>query len=448
MSSGILVPNTAGRIVRRLLLAGCLTLAFHPCGAEGGAASPPLPATDNAPGARTVWDLENVVGIALANHPLVHQADDETAAAAARKGQAGALYYPTVSLSTRYSEFEGFSSSTGRSFSTSAVNAGGNLSQVITDFGRRRAGLRRADSLLSASRETGKVTREEVAFRAKVAYFNILRARRILSVNRETVSQREALLRQAQAFYEAGIRARIDVARAEANLYQARAELTRAENELRVARITLLNRMGIDGPREFDLVDALATETFPGTTGDWVREAEENRPELLALVYRLRAAESALQAARAEHLPFLTANGGYGYSNEDFPLKKTHNISLLFEVPVFTGFLTSERVREAEATVSSARHAVTDERRRIRLEVEAGALSMEESRERIAAREKELEASGENLRLATGRYEVGAGDIIEMIDAQVQSTRADTGHIDALYDYSVSVAALLRAIGR
>lgn len=445
MSSGTLVANLAGRIVRGLLLAGCLVLVSHPCRA---AAAPAASPADSTSGARTVWDLGQAVTIALANHPLVQESADEIAAAAARRQQAESAYYPTVSLSSGVSEARTFSSSAGGSTSARVLEGGGRFSQVITDFGRRGAGLRRSDSLLSASKEEGRATHREVSFQAKVAYFNVLRARRILSVSRETVSQREALLRQAHAFYEAGIRARIDVARAEANLYQARSELTRAENESRVARITLLNRMGIDGPRDFDLVDALATETLPGTAGDWAREAEENRPQLRALLHRQRAAESALLAARAEHRPLLTANAGAGAAGEEFPLDREHDLSLRLEVPLFSGFLVSARVREADANLSSVKQAVIDLRRRIRLEVEAAALSMEESRERIAAREKELEASGENLRLATGRYEVGAGDIIEMIDAQVQSARADTGHIDALYDYSVSVAALLRAIGR
>jgi outer membrane protein TolC len=91
---------------------------------------------------------------------------------------------------------------------------------------------------------------------------------------------------------------------------------------------------------------------------------------------------------------------------------------------------------------------VTDFRRLVRLQVEQAALSVRAASERSDARRKEKEASEENLRLATGRYEVGAGDIIEMIDAQVQMARSDTDMIDALYDYSVSIASLLRAMGR
>jgi outer membrane protein TolC len=105
-------------------------------------------------------------------------------------------------------------------------------------------------------------------------------------------------------------------------------------------------------------------------------------------------------------------------------------------------------VAEAQANLDSARYAVTDFRRLVRLQVEQSALSIRAASERTDARRKENEASVENLRLATGRYEVGVGDIIEMIDAQVQMTGSDTGMINALYDYSVSVATLLRAMGR
>jgi outer membrane protein TolC len=400
------------------------------------------------PADNAVWDLDYVVRIALDRHPLVSQADADTQAAKARKGQAQSPYYPSIDLNTGYSYFKGYSSSTGRNFSATSLFGQGTLSQTITDFGRTGAAVDRADALLSSARESGKSVREDVVLDAKVAYYNILRAQRILSVNQETVKQRESLLRQAQAFYDAGIRARIDVARAEANLFQARAELTTSENNLQVARITLLNRMGVDGPRGFELVDTLAAESLPGTLEEWILEAEGNRPDLRSLLERERAAELALRGARAGYNPILTGNGAYGYSSNEFPLEQTYSVSALLSVPLFTGFLTREQVAEARAQLDSARYAVTDFRRLVRLQVEQAALSVRAARERSDARRKEKDASEENLRLATGRYQVGAGDIIEMIDAQVQMTRSDTDMIDALYDSSVSIASLLRAMGR
>ncbi|MFA6148543.1 MAG: TolC family protein [bacterium] len=402
-----------------------------------------------APASATIaWTVEQVSDIAVRNHPLVRQSEAETAAAVARKGQAESSWYPSVTLSTGYSRARTFSAQSEKSTTTPNEFLRGDLSMTLTDFGRTRASVGRSDALLSAARETGEVVREDVAYAAKVGYFNVLRAGRNFDVKKETLRQRESLLKQAQAYYEAGIRAKIDVARAEANLYDARAQVSQAENEVRVARITLLSRMGVEGPSDFLLSDSLAAESIPGTLADWIAEADRNRPELKALRERERAAAMGVRFARAGHLPTLAGIAGYGYAGDEPPLDQGYDIGVTLSVPLFSGFLVREQVKEAEASLSSVHHQLTDVRRLVILQVEQAAYGMSEATERIGARKKEREASDENLRLATARYEVGAGDIIEMIDAQVQMAQADTATIDAQYDYSVAVATLLRAFGR
>jgi outer membrane protein TolC len=421
--------------------------AFAAIAASAVAADNVAPAAGIA--APTVtWTVDQVADIAVRNHPLVRQSEAETAGAAARKGQAKSPWYPSMDLSTGYSRIRAFSNQEEESVTRQTEFLRGDLSMLLTDFGRTSASVNRSDALLSATREAGVTVREDVAFAAKVGYFNVLRAVRNLDVKRETLRQRESLLKQAEAYFEAGIRAKIDVARAEANLYDARAQVSQAANDVRVARITLLNRMGVEGPADFLLSDSLAAETIPGTLPDWIAEADRNRPELKSLRERERAAALGVRFARGGHLPRLAGTAGYGVAGDDPPLDQVYNVGVTLSVPLFSGFLVREQVKEAEASLSSARHQLTDVRRLVILQVEQAAYGVSEASERIEARKKEREASDENLRLATARYEVGAGDIIEMIDAQVQMTQADTSTIDAQYDYSVSVATLLRAVGR
>ena len=419
-----------------------------PRGEDAASPAPRAPAGDNAARPSAVWTLDDVVRIALARHPLVNRADAETRAAEARRGQAKSAYYPTVGIAAEYSRTRSFSGQPGASSTSEDESVEGTLTQVLADFGRRGASLDRAGALRDAARESGRSVRQDVAFAAKVAYFDVLRAGQILSVQKETVAQRESLVTRSNAYYDAGIRARIDVVRSEANLYAARADLASAESALKVARITLLRRMGIDWPTEYDLSYTGSTAGLDGGLAGWILEAEENRPGLKALMAQERAAENAVSAARAGRHPVLTGAGSYGYAADEPPLRQNYDVSVQLALPVFTGFLVREQIAEAEAVLASARSAVTDERRAVRLEVEEAALAVEETGRRIEARRKEKEASEENLRLATARYQVGAGDIIEMIDAQVQATRADTSLIEALFDRDVASARLLRAIGR
>ena len=139
---------------------------------------------------------------------------------------------------------------------------------------------------------------------------------------------------------------------------------------------------------------------------------------------------------------------GYGYGAEEVPLQQNYGLAVTLNYPLFSGFQTREQVKEASATISSTRYQFTEARRRVRLEVERSAYGVQEAQERLEARKKEREASEENLRLATARYEVGAGDIIEMTDAQAQMVQSDTETINSAFDYAVSHASLLRAMGR
>jgi len=85
---------------------------------------------------------------------------------------------------------------------------------MIYDFGRTGASVERADANAAVSRENAATTREDVAFGATVAFYNVLRAEKTLEFLKENLRQQELLYRQASAFYEAGVRAKIDVVRA------------------------------------------------------------------------------------------------------------------------------------------------------------------------------------------------------------------------------------------
>lgn len=404
--------------------------------------------TARSPEGSVTWSLDDVTSMALKNHPLILQSDADVAAAVARKGQARSAWYPSVNLSAGYERVRSFSAVNDRNVTTENEFARGVLDWMLFDFGRTGASVGRADANVAISRENAATTRENVAFVATVAYYNVLRAERTLEFQRENLRQQESLYRQASAFYEAGVRAKIDVVRAEANLYDARAQRIQAENGLRVARVTLLQRIGVDGPADFRLSGALPEQTLPGTLQDWIAEAERNRPELRALAEKERAAAESLRLARAGYLPFLLGSAGYGYGAEEPPLQPDYALSVTLNLPLFSGFLTREQAKEASASISSTRYELIEAKRRVRLEVEVSAYSVQEAQERLSARKKQRDASGENLRLATARYEVGAGDIIEMTDAQAQMVRSETDAINTAFDFAVSHASLLRAMGR
>ncbi|MCL1926789.1 MAG: TolC family protein [Syntrophorhabdaceae bacterium] len=429
---------------RMLLAALFLTLLSAFAYADDNMAA--LPATEGH--APYVWTIADVADIAIKNHPLMKQAEADVAAAIARKGQAQSAWYPALNLSTGYSRTRAWSVLGHRNLTTVNEFVRGGAEWMLYDFGRTGASVAAADALAGVSRENAVTTEHDVAFAAKVAFYNVLRAGNAQEFQQRNVGQRETLFKQAQAFYKTGVRAKIDFVRAEANLYDSRASLGQAMNDLRVARIILLQRIGLDLSSEFVLRGEFEETAIPGELPNWIEEGLLNRPEVRALLEKERSAKEVLRQAHAGHYPFLNSRAGYGYASDDFPVQQGYDVSVTLTQPLFSGFLVRERVREAQALLSSVRHEIVEAKRRVRLEVEQSAYSVQEARERLTARRKQQEAAAENLRLATARYEVGAGDIIEMTDAQTQMVSADIELNNSAFDLAVSQSSLLRAMGR
>ena len=58
-----------------------------------------------------------------------------------------------------------------------------------------------------------------------------------------------------------------------------------------------------------------------------------------------------------------------------------------------------------------------------------------------------VEQSQEDYKIAQVRYSAGVGTNLDVIDAQVALTTAQTNYIQALYDYNTSKASLDKAMG-
>jgi len=115
---------------------------------------------------------------------------------------------------------------------------------------------------------------------------------------------------------------------------------------------------------------------------------------------------------------------------------------------VFQGGLTKATVRVAEANEAATRAQLAQLRQRVRFELTQALLNVQAAKVSVAtAKEAELNAR-ERLRLAEGRYQAGAGSIIELQDSQVAQTSAAAQVVQADFSLSLARASLRRALGR
>jgi outer membrane protein len=418
-------------------------------------AVPSTPASPSPTG--KLLTIEDAVRIGLDNHPRIRSASERIGSQAAVLGQQMSAYYPTISLNNRYVTSQS-STSGGADAAAESYASLANFNMTLYNFGKREGNVQAARETLNATKEDYATTTQDIVLAIKQAYYVYLGTQEVVKVRQETVRSRDLLVRQARGFYEVGTRARIDVARAEANLYSAQADLIAAENNVKIAWVTLRNAMGSPRlPEQPVAADSPEVEFSMNLAG--ARDiAFDSRSELKSFESLSKASDQLIATARRGHLPDLIFDASYGRRHvsdqtiggdriNTFPLQPTWSVGLSLNIPIFDGFRTTERVQETLHNYYNIRAQEEDRRQQIALEVEQSYLRVVETQERIKATESAAKAAKENLDLAQGRYQVGVGSIIEVTDAETLYTDAQTTYIRTIYDYKIADAQLARAMG-
>ncbi len=433
-------------------------MLFYPrVGQSADAPAPAIQMTRQAtdPSATQLLTLDDALLVALDNHPSLTAARERIAAQRAVLGQQMAAYYPTISLSNQYRTSQS-STNGGNDHAAESYSSQASSNFILYNFGKREGAVQAARETLNATDYNYKTAADGVILGVKQSYYAYLQARAIVVVREETIKSRDLLVRQARGFYEVGTKARIDVVRAESNLYTAQADLIAAQNAVKVAWVTLKNAMGLRELPERPLAEEAIMTTIPYSLDEAREIAYATRPELKSFEAQRKAQDQNIAVARRGHLPDLIFDSSYGrrHVSDDsnqrntFPLQPTWSVQLSLNIPIFDGFRTTNRVEENLRNYYVIKSQEELQRQQVALDVEQSYLRMVELQERIKANEAAAKAAKENLDLANGRYQVGVGSIIEVTDAQTLYTDAQTTYVRALYDYKIADAQFVRAIGK
>lgn len=407
--------------------------------------------------------LQEAIEIALGHHPSLQAAQGTLQVEQALVGEARSNYFPQLNLQTTYTRATGNTSTSVQSSQALAVarqtpspsNTSFNnyaatltLQQRIFDFGKTIADVESVRETMRGSDWSAQEFRQTVSVNVKVAYFGLLQARRLVQVQEETIKQFKEHLNQAEGFFRAGTRTRYDVTTAEVNLTNAQLDLIKARNAEVVARVTLANAMGEPDRSIGEMEDLLSFKKVEVSEDQAIQEAMANRPDLMSLEAQRRAADATIRSARRSYFPVLSGVADYTWRGQDYPLVWNWDAGLILTIPLFSGYLTQSQVAAARANMIVADANKEVLRQNVILEVHQVFANLKEAEERVQTSEVVVRQAEENLDLANGRFQAGVGTTVEQTDAQVLLTNAKTSRVQALYDYRVGEAQLLKAMGR
>jgi outer membrane protein len=332
------------------------------------------------------------------------------------------------------------------------------LVQSIYEGGRITSGWRAARLTTEQALLQYQTVIAEALLAVRTAYYDVLLGRQQITVQEASIALLEKELQDTRRRFEAGTVPQFNVLRAEVELANAQPRLIRARNSYRIAKNTLIHQVGHEIPTNMwdniplELSDRLEAEPFEIELPAALGQAIQSRPEIAALqkAERLRAED--IRSAQAGYKPSVQLFAGYGSRSTQFTDDLTRDISgwhagAQLNWDIFDGFLTKGRVQQARALRDRARTEVEDTTRQIEFEVRTAYSTFIEAREVLESQRKVQEQAQESLRLANSRAEAGTGTQLDVLNAQTALTEARTTQIQALRDYLVARARLLRAIG-
>jgi len=366
------------------------------------------------------WTLDRAVAAALEHSPDARVARARADGAQALVEQAGAAWMPQLSLSGRYTDTNSPMMAFGsilnqRAFNFSLdfnhpgqinnLNATGTVAYNLYSGGRATAGRTAAKAGAEAADLDLRTAQQQLVAEVVKATLNLRKAREAVGAVEGGVRAYDAAVSVARARFDAGQLLKADLLSLEVQLAQTRETLSSARHGAALAARAFQFVLGLD-PTEagIELADgdpALARLAVPDTT-DF-----SQRPELLGLQARVRAAEAMVDAARGAHRPTVNAFASYQY--DQGWKTDSHGDSWLAGVAVdlnlFDGGQTSGKIRQSNAELTQVKELLRKATLGIGLEVEQARLAHADAAERLAVSARAVEQAEESASLSRARFE-------------------------------------------
>jgi outer membrane protein len=409
-----------------------------------------------APATQPVLTLPQATAMALQSHPQIAAAQDTAASAGQHITEARAAYYPTVD-----GEITGaqglFQSRLGAgSLSSSQLfnrfGQGLQITQLVTDFGRRKNLVAQSEYQAQAAAQNTQATIYDVVIGVNRGYFGVLMAQAYVTVANETVRARQTLTDQVTALANANLKSQLDVNFAAVNLSEAKLLLIRSQDAVEQAYADLARALGQEQVVRYNLAAVPSPGAPPASAEPLIADAIQNRPELRNVQLQLQGAQSFEQAeADLTHpsVSFIAVGGGLPYLGQDPRVAPYgyEGAAVNVDIPIFNGHLFSARRQAAHYETQATSERLRNLRQQVERDVRAAWISASTAYERIPVTEEFVKQAQLALQLAEGRYNLGLASIVEITQGQLNLTQAQIENVSATYDYQSAYAQLQYAIG-
>lgn len=480
--------------MKKLALIIAILLAVNTCSAKDSAKNEVAnPATTSPKLVQSVeknavLNMKDCIELALQNSPKIKKARYNYGLSKGNLGIAKSGYFPTLGVGTGYNVSE---SRTNRNNTSSNIySAEASIKQLIWNFGKTNANIKMYNfDRIAALYDFEDIVLDTI-FTVKTNYYGVLAAKATVDVNRANVQINERNYQRTKAYFDEGIKSKIDLVNAEVYLSDSKVTLVNSEKLYQNALVKLNNSMYIAFAPEYEIentetfnfsnnyapvnlekidekkdlsnlpkevgnafltskvekinvLENYKFEPFPYTFEQAVNLAYKNRPDLKSFDATLNAVKEALKYTKREYLPEISASAGYGYRDKYNANSFNVGVNLSSSVNIKG---QKHKIDNAKIQVKMAENEIELAKQDIYFEVQDLYINMVQLEKQIPLLAVKVKQTLENFELADGRYAVGLGDYIELQDAKVNYNNAQVNYVQTVYNYNVARANLEKAI--
>ena len=435
-------------------IAVLLAFSFLEFAAVGRGAAQPAP----SPSPGLTLTLDDAVRTALANNLTYRASEADEKAAAARVVQAGSGRLPNLGVGYAHEHTQSagsfkFPSPTGTVvFPISATkydSVNETIQWAIFTGGAVEAAVGQASAGYAASVSQLAAAHANVVRDTTNAYFQLIQTRKAAAIADQAVAVAQDNLKTAQELYGAGTAAREDVLRQQVTLANAQVLQVQAGNAADLANANLANILNVDLGSTINASEALEAAAPAYALTEVLADAHSRRPEIAAAQSAVTIADNAVKAARAGTLPTVALqiqNAGLTPNFENIPQPQlSETLSVTWKL--FDGGLTHGKVAEATADVDKAKINLQQLENGVDLEVRQAYFNYAAAKAQVTAAQSAQRSADESLRVTRIRYKAGVGTSLELSDALLAQTQADTQYVTAEANLRIALVTLERAAG-
>ena len=291
--------------------------------------------------------------------------------------------------------------------------------------------------------------KNDIRMKVAEAYVQILYDMEIAEVAHRQIEIDSAQVERLQAFVNNGKAAEAELSQQKATLANSRLTATQADNNTRLAILTLTQLLELPTPDGFSIVrpDISRISGLSGLTPDAIySEALGIKPEILSQQLKLKGAEHSIKIAKAGNYPTLSLSGGLntnyyttsGFKSESFGDQLKNNFSqyigLNLNVPIFNRFQTRNNIRSARIDQENQQLQLENTKKTLYKEIQQVYYNALNAQTKEKSSEEAVQSTKDAFQLMQAKYETGKATITEFNESKNTYLKSESDLVQARYE--------------